>query len=72
YEYDLDPGFSNIILNEDPLFDSLRVSYELDSLSPAIDAGKLDYAIEFPFDKKGDNRLVDNKPDLGAFERIKE
>ena len=72
YEYDLDPGFSNIILNEDPLFDSLRVSYELDSLSPAIDAGKLEYAIAFPFDKKGDNRLGDNKPDLGAFERIEE
>jgi hypothetical protein len=72
YEYDLDQGFSNIILNEDPLFDSLRVSYELDSLSPAIDAGKMEYAIPFPFDKKGDNRLGDNAPDLGAFERIEE
>jgi hypothetical protein len=72
YEYDLDQAFSNIILNEDPLFDSLRVSYELDSISPAIDAGNLDYAIAVPFDKKGDNRLGDNKPDLGAFERIEE
>ena len=72
YEYDPDPGFSNIILNEDPRFDSLRVSYEPDSLSPAIDAGKMEYAIAFPFDKKGDNRLGDSAPDLGAFERIKE
>ncbi len=73
YIYDQDPGFSNnMILNKNPLFDSLRVSYELDSLSPAINAGKMDYAIDFPFDKKGDNRLGDNKPDLGAFERIEE
>ena len=72
YSYDQDLNFSNMMLNENPLFDSLRVSYELDSLSPAIDAGKIEYAIDFPFDKKGDSRLGDNKPDLGAFEKIEE
>ncbi len=72
YDFDLDPWFNSVILNEDPLFDSLHVSYELDSLSPAIDAGSVEYAITFPFDKKGANRLEDNSPDLGALERITE
>jgi hypothetical protein len=73
YDYTLDPNFVRILTNDNkPLFDSLRVSYEPDSLSPAINAGKLEYAIEHPFDKKGDSRLADEAPDLGAFERREE
>lgn len=70
YDYNFDPNFIGIIDNEDPLFDSLRVSYELDTLSPAIDQGRLEYAIGAQLDKKGDFRTADEAPDLGAFERI--
>ena len=68
-DYIADPLFSNIINNEDPLFDSIPVIYELDSLSPAIDAGLPGYAIEVPFDLNGNSRLDDAAPDLGALER---
>jgi hypothetical protein len=64
-----DTLFSNIINNEDPLFDSIPVIYELDTLSPAIDAGLPAYAIEVPFDLNGNSRLDDAAPDLGALER---
>jgi hypothetical protein len=70
YDYNFDPNFIGIIDNEDPLFDSLRVSYELDTLSPAIDQGRMEYAIEAQLDKKGDFRTADEAPDLGAYERI--
>jgi len=70
FDYTVDPKFTSIYNNEDPLFDSLRVSYELDSLSAAIDRGRLEYAIEYGFDKKGNSRVGDGKPDLGAFEKI--
>jgi hypothetical protein len=65
-----DPLITNIINNQDPLFDSIPVIYELDSLSPAIDAGLPAHAIEIPFDLNGNSRLDDNAPDLGALERI--
>jgi len=63
-----DPSFSSIINNEDPLLDSIPVSYEPDSLSPAIDAGLPAHAIQFPFDLNGKSRLDDEAPDLGAYE----
>ncbi|MEX2370703.1 MAG: choice-of-anchor Q domain-containing protein [Bacteroidales bacterium] len=69
YDYIHDRSFTGIINNKAPEFDSLRVSYELDSLSPAINAGDPDYALEHPFDFNGINRLADDKPDLGAFEK---
>lgn len=71
FNYYADPAFIGIINNADPKFDSLHVSYELDSLSPAIDRGLADYA-EHPYDKdkKEDSRLSDKAPDLGAYERI--
>ena len=71
-DYTTDPLFSNIINNEDPLLDSIPVLYSLDTLSPAIDAGLAEYAIGIPFDYDGINRLADEAPDLGAFERIEE
>ena len=64
-----DPLFSNIINNENPLFDSIPVVYELDTLSPAIDAGLPAHAVEVPFDLNGNSRLDDDAPDLGAYER---
>jgi hypothetical protein len=65
-----DPRFTNIINNEDPLFDSIPVFYELDSLSPAIDAGLPAHATEFPLDLNGNSRLDDAAPDMGAYEWI--
>ncbi|MFH0756218.1 MAG: choice-of-anchor Q domain-containing protein [Bacteroidota bacterium] len=69
-DYERDPLFSNIINNENPQLDSIPVLYSLDTLSPAIDAGLPSYAIGVPFDFEGKNRLGDEAPDLGAFERI--
>jgi len=45
-------------------------NYRLDSLSPAIGKGSLDFARFFPLDQDGIDRLADGKPDLGAFEWI--
>lgn len=72
YNFYEDPGFSSIYVNQDPMFDSLRVSYELDSLSPAIDVGEIGFAIQAPLDKNGNSRLrlSDPGPDLGAYEFI--
>ena len=43
--------------------------YELDTLSPAKDAGSVNLAKTFPLDLLNVSRLLDNGPDLGAFER---
>jgi hypothetical protein len=71
-DYGSDPLFSNILNNENPLFDSIPVVYELDSLSPAIDAGLPSHAVLVPFDLNGNSRLDDAAPDLGAYEWIGE
>ncbi|MEA3463326.1 MAG: choice-of-anchor Q domain-containing protein, partial [Bacteroidota bacterium] len=71
-DYLEDPLITNIINNEDPLLDSIPVVYELDSLSPAIDAGLPAHAVEIPFDLNGNSRLDDDAPDLGAYERIED
>ncbi|MEN8229875.1 MAG: choice-of-anchor Q domain-containing protein [Bacteroidota bacterium] len=71
-DYQEDPLFTAIINNENPMLDSVPYNFELDSLSPAIDAGLPAYAVEIPFDMNGNNRLGDEAPDLGAFEWIEE
>ena len=65
-----DPLITNIINNQEPLFDSIPVFYELDSLSPAIDAGLPGHAVGFPLDLNGNSRLNDAAPDLGAYEWV--
>lgn len=72
YDYTQDPKFFSILNNEPVLFDTIPGSYQLDSLSPAINKGGLDYALQYPLDKKGDYRTEDGLPDLGAYERISE
>ncbi|OFX34636.1 MAG: hypothetical protein A2W90_12325 [Bacteroidetes bacterium GWF2_42_66] len=64
--------FIDILKGKDPKFIDPYEGYnfELDTLSPAKDAGKVDYARLFPIDLKSNNRLNDNGPDLGAYERI--
>jgi len=56
----------------DPLFiDPYKeYNYQLDTLSPAKDIGKLQYGEQFPFDILNNDRTEDKGPDLGAFERI--
>jgi len=64
-------NFQNIIVNKDPEFkDPFNGDFELDTLSIAKDFGSLEYGSMFPYDINMENRIVDNKPDLGAFERI--
>jgi hypothetical protein len=63
----------DIIKNVSPRFDSLTYTfrdYSLDTLSPAKDKGNLFFAKFFPLDIKGNNRLSDDGPDIGAYERV--
>lgn len=63
--------FIDNIFNENPKFveTTSPYDYQLDTLSPAKDAGKLSIGNLVPSDQNGNNRIVDEKPDLGAFER---
>ncbi|TRX66031.1 hypothetical protein [Carboxylicivirga sp. M1479] len=67
-----DPSkFINVIKNEDPSFISYQdYNYQLDTLSVAKDIGSFELAEPFPFDLLGNNRLQDEGPDLGAYERL--
>lgn len=52
-----------------PLFsNTLDLPFALDSLSLAIDKGNYEYAIPFEFDIMQNSRLLDLKPDVGAYE----
>ncbi|HOE04192.1 MAG TPA: hypothetical protein PLZ52_03160 [Bacteroidales bacterium] len=64
--------FRNTILNENPKFKETisPYDYQLDTLSPAKDAGDPGISISLPFDLNNVNRMSDTGPDLGAFERI--
>jgi hypothetical protein len=44
--------------------------YELDTLSPAMNKGKISIAERVPYDQLGVSRLDDGKPDIGAYERV--
>ena len=72
-EFDLtDAGhFINVINLEDPRFvDVGNINLELDTLSPAKDKAWYDLALQYPIDIKGDSRLGELGPDIGAYERI--
>ncbi|TKG96093.1 hypothetical protein EYV94_07345 [Puteibacter caeruleilacunae] len=65
--------FKDILLNENPRFiDANELNFQLDTLSPVKDYGLRDIAIKVPNDLLGTNRLGDEGPDLGAYERIEE
>ena len=62
--------FIDILKNEDPSFiDINEFNYQLDTLSSAKDIGTFDFAEPVPLDILGTNRLQDDGPDLGAYER---
>ncbi len=45
-------------------------NYQLDTLSPAKDIGKIQFGEQFPLDLLAKDRTGDKGPDLGAYERI--
>jgi hypothetical protein len=45
-------------------------NYQLDTLSPAKDAGSAVYGELYPLDLLNESRISDEAPDLGAYERI--
>jgi hypothetical protein len=63
--------YINILKGVDPKFVDpyKKFNFELDTLSPAKDAGKLTIGRLVPTDLKGRDRLLDKGPDLGAYER---
>lgn len=63
--------FINLINYEDPKFISWdEYDFQLDTLSPAKDVGKLSIGNLYPIDLNGESRITDGMPDIGAFERI--
>jgi hypothetical protein len=63
--------FNTIISDKLPGFKKPEnYNFELDTLSASKDAGLLEFGILFPLDIKGNSRVADLKPDLGAYERI--
>lgn len=64
--------FNNIIKNRDPRFirNDEELQFQLDTLSPAKDAGDIEISTFFPLDINGNSRIIDEGPDLGAYERI--
>ena len=68
-----DPKFKRIPSRSDPSPDRYIFDFSLDTLSPAKDKGTPDIINLFPeleLDIRGNSRLMDSGPDLGAFERI--
>jgi len=65
--------YVDIIKNKDPYFVSVeKYNYQLDSLSVAVNAGNREFALIVPEDILGVNRLEDDGPDLGLYERQEE
>ncbi|MFB6341818.1 hypothetical protein ACE1ET_08845 [Saccharicrinis sp. FJH62] len=65
--------FKHVMWNKDPRFVSPADDFDfsLDSLSPAINAGNLDFVTEdLEYDIFGNYRLKDEAPDLGAIEFV--
>lgn len=64
--------FQNILQNPEtgPRFISREeYNFQLDTLSPAINAGKNEYGLATPTDLNQNDRTADQAPDLGAYER---
>lgn len=64
--------FKNIIHNppQGPRFLSrTEYKFELDTLSPAVNAGAMEFGTMHPQDLKQNSRVADEAPDIGAYER---
>jgi hypothetical protein len=65
--------FPNLINDSIPRFISWEnYDFQLDTLSPAKDAGSFAVGNLYQIDFNGESRVQDGKPDIGAFERIEE
>ena len=65
--------WKDIIKNVNPRFMSaLDLDYHLDTLSPAKDSARFEFANFFPLDLDGVSRLSDKGADIGAFERVED
>lgn len=65
--------YANIIKGVDPRFiDQNELNFELDTLSPAKDAGSIEIGNIFPYDILNQSRVSDVAPDLGAYERVEQ
>ncbi|MFC0877339.1 hypothetical protein ACE01N_12130 [Saccharicrinis sp. FJH2] len=65
--------FKHVMWNKDPMFVNPADDFDfsLDSLSPAINAGNVDFVTEdLEYDIFGNYRLKDEAPDLGAIEFV--
>ncbi len=67
--------YSSCIRNHDPLFnDYTENNYQLDTLSPAIDAGSLEVintsGLDITTDLNGNSRTTDDGPDMGVYEFV--
>lgn len=63
--------FTNTQWNQDNIFiDVEHMNFELDTLSAAQDKGNSDIGKLYPFDLKNKSRILDGKPDIGAYERV--
>ncbi|HCC70061.1 MAG TPA: hypothetical protein DEQ09_02770 [Bacteroidales bacterium] len=60
----------NCIFNQDPLFLSWsEYDFRPDNLSPLINKGAVYYANIVPADMRGNSRIDDEAPDIGAYEK---
>ncbi|MEN8789740.1 MAG: hypothetical protein ABF295_09515 [Flavobacteriaceae bacterium] len=67
YDFENDLYYTNIILNEDPVFlNTARNDFRLEPESSARDTADIETALRVPLDILGTDRTPD--PDLGAFE----
>jgi hypothetical protein len=70
-----EPNFTNCISNEEAKFiDPYTNDFQLDTLSFAKDAASMGIingtVPDIRLDRKGISRVVFDKPDLGAYERV--
>jgi hypothetical protein len=63
------PFFENVLTQANPLFiDPIGGNFRLEETSPARNAGDIIISESIPLDLDGNNRILDGKPDLGAYE----
>lgn len=68
-----DPKFKHLPKSDDYFTNKFYYDFSLDTLSSAKDSAQREIITQFPeleFDLKGNSRLLDIAPDIGAYERI--